>query len=252
MNQWFISLIEKYDGYGFLLYITLTVFIAGVLSSVIGLEREFKGQVAGLRTHVLVTLGCSLLMSISIYGIRFAIKDSATFSTLNYDAARIGAGILGGVGFIGAGTIIKNGISIRGLTTAATMWLCSAIGMACGCGLIIEAIAVTGIAMFFLVGLSFVERWLDYRAPKVLFIVAPNVPLLHEIRTEADHYRLNIKAFESNTVKMEDGKEAVEIKVHFAFRSDKAAIADFVEKFHSYPYIYKVAAINAKQHNNEA
>ncbi len=252
MNQWFISLIEKYDGYGFLLYITLTVFIAGVLSSVIGLEREFKGQAAGLRTHVLVTLGCSLLMSISIYGIRYAVKDSSTFSTLNYDAARIGAGILGGVGFIGAGTIIKNGISIRGLTTAATMWLCSAIGMACGCGLIIEAIAVTAIAMFFLVGLSFVERWLDNRAPQVIFLVAANVPLLHEIRTEADHYRLNIKAFESNTKKLEDGSDAVEIKVHFAFKSDKAAIADFVEKFHSYPYVIKVTSINLKQDNGEA
>lgn len=249
MNQWFVSLIDKYDGKGFFLYIVLTVFIAGILSSIIGLEREFKGQAAGLRTHVLVTLGCSLLMSISIYGIRFAIKDSASFSSLNYDAARIGAGILGGVGFIGAGTIIKNGVSIRGLTTAATMWLCSAIGMACGCGLIAEAIAVTLIAIFFLVGLSYLERRLDHSAPQVVFLVRANVPLLHEIRTEADHYRLNIKAFESATKKLEDGTDAVEIIVHFAFKSDKAAIADFVEKFHSYPYVLKVTSRNMK--NNE-
>ena len=214
MDEWIISLIPRFDGYGMLLYILLTSVIAGLLSSIIGLERELKGQAAGLRTHVLVTIACSLLMSLSMYAIRIAANENDAFKGLTYDASRIAAGILGGVGFIGAGTIVKSNGSIRGLTTAATIWLSATIGMACGAGFVLEALLVTLIAIFFLTGLHFLESAIEKHNPKVRIVANPDVPLVYEIRLYAEKTNLIIKNLTSSNVTF-DEKSAIEITVTF-------------------------------------
>lgn len=107
-----------------ILRLILTVFLSGF----IGLERQIHRRSAGLRTHILVSLGSCLIMLTSMY-IFDIYKDKAQL-----DPARIAAGVITGIGFLGAGTIIRESEGIRGLTTAASLWVVAGIGLAVGCG----------------------------------------------------------------------------------------------------------------------
>lgn len=253
VDEMILSLIHKWNGWGSILFTFIAIVLTGILSSLIGIEREMKGQPAGLRTHVLLSIGSAFLMIISIFAVQFSLDYSGTGKqevwNLNLDVTRIGAGILSGIGFMGAGAIVKNGLNIRGLTTAATLWLASAIGMACGCGFIMEAIVVTLIAMTFLIGLTYIEKLMDKRAPQIHLVVAPNIPVLHEIRSQADKYRLVIKNIETNDIVDPKGNEQVEVHVFFAYHSDIASLNDFIDSFQSYPYIYKVS--KTKEHKRK-
>ncbi|MBO8126945.1 MAG: MgtC/SapB family protein [Firmicutes bacterium] len=114
----------------------LAAFFFGGL---IGLERETHGRPAGLRTHILVGLGSALIMVVSIYGLQGLGAA--------YDPGRIAAQVVSGIGFLGAGTILREGLSIRGLTTAASLWMVAGIGLAAGSGLIVVAGIATLIAL---------------------------------------------------------------------------------------------------------
>jgi len=106
--------------------------LAGALGAMIGFERELREREAGLRTHLLVGLGSALFTIISAYGFHeFLTSGGAVVRT---DPTRIAAQIVTGIGFLGAGAIIRQGVSVRGLTTAATLWVAAAIGMASGAG----------------------------------------------------------------------------------------------------------------------
>src|SRR6202789_1333176 len=114
--------------------------LAFVLSALIGLEREIRHKSAGLRTYTLVGFAAALIMLVSKYGFtNILINDRIVL-----DPSRIAAQIVSGIGFIGGGLIFVRRDSVRGLTTAAIVWLTAAIGMACGAGLPILALAVTG------------------------------------------------------------------------------------------------------------
>jgi putative Mg2+ transporter-C (MgtC) family protein len=117
-----------------------------VLCGAVGLERETRGQAAGLRTHILVGLGATLFTLVSAYGFEDVPGDQL-------DPTRISAQIVTGVGFLGAGAIIRHGITVRGLTTAATLWMVAAIGLAVGAGYYVGAIASTVVVVVSLVGL---------------------------------------------------------------------------------------------------
>jgi putative Mg2+ transporter-C (MgtC) family protein len=110
----------------------LRLALAGVFGGAIGLERELREREAGLRTHLLVSVGSALFTIVSAYGFReFLTTDG---QVVRADPTRIAAQIVTGIGFLGAGAIIRQGLSIRGLTTAATLWVVAAIGMAAGAG----------------------------------------------------------------------------------------------------------------------
>ena len=106
--------------------VLLRLFVAAALGGAIGLERELRERQAGLRTHLVVSVGAALFTLVSAYG--FADFGSKV------DPTRIAAQIVSGIGFLGAGAIIRQGLSVRGLTTAASLWLVAAIGMAAGAG----------------------------------------------------------------------------------------------------------------------
>jgi putative Mg2+ transporter-C (MgtC) family protein len=110
--------------------------LALVLTSLIGLEREWRHKPAGLRTHTLVGVGAALFVLVSKYGF-----DDAAGS--NVDSSRVAAQIVTGIGFIGGGLIFVHGDAVRGLTTAAIIWMTAAIGMACGAGLALVALVAT-------------------------------------------------------------------------------------------------------------
>ena len=121
--------------------LVLRIFVAALLGGAIGLEREYRAKEAGFRTHFLVALGSALFMVVSAYG----FEDTLLSENHRWDVSRVAAQVVSGIGFIGAGTIIfqKNENAIRGLTTAAGLWVTAAIGLACGGGMYILAGAAT-------------------------------------------------------------------------------------------------------------
>ena len=134
----------------------LSIILAVVFGAAIGLEREIRGKAAGLRTNVLICLGAAVFTIIS--------KQMAVGT--NNSITRIAAGVVTGVGFLGAGAIIRDRVGINGLTTAATIWLVASIGMACGAGFYTLAVISTFVAVVVLIGLAQLERPLEHYGRK--------------------------------------------------------------------------------------
>jgi putative Mg2+ transporter-C (MgtC) family protein len=123
----------------------LRISIAAGLGGAVGLERELREREAGLRTHLVVCVGSALFTLVSAYGFHSFLVDGGNL--VRTDPTRIAAQIVSGIGFLGAGAIIRQGLSVRGLTTAATLWLVAAIGMACGAGYYTPALISTAVAL---------------------------------------------------------------------------------------------------------
>jgi putative Mg2+ transporter-C (MgtC) family protein len=144
--------------------VAIRLVAAGALGGAIGLEREVREREAGLRTHLLVSVGAALFTLVSAYGwsdFTFSARSGVTF-----DPTRIAAQIVTGIGFLGAGAIIRQGLSVRGLTTAATLWLAAAIGMASGAGYWEAAVIATVGAIITLWPLRIVaHRTMKYLRP---------------------------------------------------------------------------------------
>ena len=139
----------------------IRIIAAAGLGFCVGLERELTNKYAGLRTHILVCLGACIFTLISIYGFpTFALGDNVdpAQATGIRDTARVAAQIVTGIGFIGAGTVLRNGPIVLGLTTAATLWIAASIGMACGAGMYDIAIAGTAFAILTLVIVRIFEK----------------------------------------------------------------------------------------------
>ncbi|MCL2761366.1 MAG: MgtC/SapB family protein [Desulfuromonadales bacterium] len=141
------------------LAIVYKLLFATLFGALIGLEREIHGRPAGFRTHLLVSLGACLyvIVSIAFYQIFGNIRQGGP---LGADPARVAAQVVVGIGFIGAGAVIREKASVRGLTTAACLWVAAAIGMACGLGLFSISMAVTVIALISLLVLKNVESFI--------------------------------------------------------------------------------------------
>jgi putative Mg2+ transporter-C (MgtC) family protein len=118
---------------------------AAALGGMIGFERELREREAGLRTHMLVCIGSALFTIVSAYGFREFLTGNE--QVIRADPARIAAQIVVGIGFLGAGAIIRHGLSVRGLTTAATLWVAAAIGLAAGAGYYSAAVFTTAITL---------------------------------------------------------------------------------------------------------
>jgi putative Mg2+ transporter-C (MgtC) family protein len=136
-----------------------------VLCGAIGLEREARAQVAGLRTHILVGLGAALFTLVSAYA--FEAGDPG----VTVDPTRIAAQIVTGIGFLGAGTIIRQGLTVRGLTTAASLWIVAAIGMAAGAGYYMGAVVSTAVVLASLIGFRRLRPTLMSRLRSDLFLL---------------------------------------------------------------------------------
>ncbi len=132
--------------------IIVRLFFSLILSGFIGLERQVHRHTAGLRTHILVSLGSCLIMLTSLY-VFDIYKNQAPI-----DPSRIAAGVITGIGFLGAGTIIRAKEGIKGLTTAASLWVVAGVGLACGCGFYKAAFFTSILALVTLFFLRHVER----------------------------------------------------------------------------------------------
>ena len=128
---------------------TIRLVVAMILGGIVGLEREYRAKDAGFRTHFLVAIGSALFTLISMYGFADGVKDTS----------RVAAQVVSGIGFLGAGIIVFQRNVIRGLTTAAGLWVTAAIGMACGVGQFYMAVLVT---LLILIGLEVLNRFIPH------------------------------------------------------------------------------------------
>jgi putative Mg2+ transporter-C (MgtC) family protein len=143
----------------------ISIILAVVLGGAVGLEREIKGKFAGLRTNTLICLGAAV----------FTIISKQMGGGQESSLTRIAAGVVAGVGFLGAGAIIQDRGGIHGLTSAATIWIVASIGMACGAGFLLLAATSTITALIVLTGLTPLEKWVGSLRRKHRLKTEPSV-----------------------------------------------------------------------------
>ena len=148
-----------------LLLVGTRLFFAALLGALIGLEREIKKRAAGFRTHIIVSVGSCLIMLISVYGFGNVYGDRT------WDPTRFGSQVISGIGFLGAGTILQKKDAITGLTTAATLWLSAAIGLAVGIGYYEGAIIATIICLLILVPVKNITDSINNRDKKSYYMI---------------------------------------------------------------------------------
>jgi putative Mg2+ transporter-C (MgtC) family protein len=174
--------------------IVIRVAVAAGLGGAIGIERELRDREAGFRTHLLVSVGAALFTLVSAY----AWRDFTFGHGVTFDPTRIAAQIVTGIGFLGAGAIIRQGVSVRGLTTAATLWVVAAIGMASGAGYYTAAAITTVVVLVSLWPLRLVAHRvldrphrralvIDLRAPRT---AAPVLAALEALDIRVDSFAL--------------------------------------------------------------
>lgn len=166
----------------------LRVLVAGALGGLVGVEREFSDQPAGLRTHLLVSLGAALFTIVGAYGLAPFFEGGAR---VELDPTRIAAQVVTGIGFLGAGAILREGLNIKGLTTAAALWVTAAIGVAVGFGYWLGAVATTAVTVGALYGLKRIERVLFPRLRRDMLrftiTMAPELNLADLARAVESH-----------------------------------------------------------------
>ena len=203
-----------------ILYIIIVLLTSGVLSAVIGLERYRMGENAGMRTHALLSIGCSFLMIISIWAIRIASPNTT------YDISRLATGAVTGIGFLGAGVIIKDRFTVKGLSTATTLWICSAIGLASGAGLILESIIACIITVFIIFIRNRIIVIIDKNAPHVIIKAKYDSSILKKINDIVNDNSLNVKNIDFVSL---DEKE-IQIKVYFPYRVNPLLLEFFINE----------------------
>jgi putative Mg2+ transporter-C (MgtC) family protein len=151
--------------------VALRIVVAVVLGAAIGLERELTGQMAGLRTHITVALGAALFGLVSAYSFGEFIQERAA-TNYQVDVTRIASNVVMGIGFLAGGVIIKHGASVRGLTTAASIWVTAAVGLGIGLGSYFMSVAATVALVMTLALLRAPRRWLRrYAMAKEMVII---------------------------------------------------------------------------------
>ncbi len=173
-------------------HIFIRLFLALILGGVVGFEREQNNHPAGFRTHILVSIGSALFMLISIYG----FTDYISGENISFDPARIAAQVVTGIGFLGAGTILRHGFTVTGLTTAASLWVVAGIGMAVGAGMYYSSILAT---IFVLISLAVLTKFDSFIASKrqlvqIKVTVFDRPGKLGEIATKLGERKINVRS----------------------------------------------------------
>ncbi|WP_159884630.1 MgtC/SapB family protein [Paenibacillus puerhi] len=188
--------------------LTIRLLLAMIFGGLVGLEREWHNHAAGLRTHILVCLGSTAIMLLSIYGF------SSFMDELNVraDPARLAAQVISGIGFLGAGTIMRTGLTVSGLTTAASIWVVAAIGLCIGAGFYYGAALTTCLALLSLFVLNKWERvLLRSRKTREVVILAEDKPgalgsiasAFGDLGMEIVHIKINAEKSSATTGSME-------------------------------------------------
>lgn len=201
-------------------FITMStrIIIALVLSGVIGFEREIKQHSAGFRTHILVGVSACLMMLLSLYGFNSYFEEYGDI--VRFDPARIPSYVISGIGFLGAGTIIVNGMTIRGLTTAASIWAVAGLGLVIGAGMYKEAVLTTIIILLSLVFLNNFEKRISKHKSVATFEIVVDKDLeLRSLLATLEDFHTAIRKLEIN--RQDEVEHIVSIEMEMDMSVDK-------------------------------
>lgn len=206
----------------------LRVFIAAILGAIIGFEREYRAKEAGVRTHFLVAMGSALFMILSQYG----FGDMLGAPSISLDPSRIASQVVTGIGFIGAGTIIFQKHMIKGLTTAAGLWVTSAIGLACGAGMYLLATTATLLVLICLETIYFILHRFGSRNISVTISTDKRDKIsrvLNRLRDDA----VEIDSYEMKEQQSANGTTRFIVAMELLVKRNKyqEQIINFMEKF---------------------
>ena len=217
LNNWIVN------GWpiGNLILCVIALLLSIVLCGAIGIEREWRGRSAGLRTHLLVGVGSCLIMIISIYGFPSMFDGKR-------DVARLVAQVVTGIGFLGAGVIMhRNGGGVKGLTTAATVWVVMAIGLACGSFNFILAIVVTLLILLVLMAFKKVEGRINRHNAYIMMNAPADTPILDKVLTISKQYHCKITDI-STDINDEGGQKIITLVFQVIFEDSKQKINEYI------------------------
>ncbi|AJY74758.1 MgtC/SapB family protein [Paenibacillus beijingensis] len=203
------------------LELTVRLTLAIVLGGLIGLERELGGHHAGFRTHILVCLGSAAIMLLSMYG----FSEYAAEPNVRMDPARLAAQVISGIGFLGAGTIVRTGLTISGLTTAASLWVVAAIGLSVGAGFYYGASISTFLVVVSLFFLNKVEKNFSHakKDRQITFVLHRKTSSLQHIVTSLNKSGIKIyKLTIENEEAAEGSAQPLIIKMDVKLKKTKA------------------------------
>ena len=207
--------------------IVFRLLLAAFISGIIGIEREISNRPAGFRTHMLVTLGATLIMLISVD----VFADS--------DPGRLAAQVVSGIGFLGAGTIMRTGNNIVGLTTAASLWVCAGIGLAIGAGYYVGAITTTVIILIILMSTGLLERTVLRKRYGSIELAAVNRPgIIGDIEKLFASYKISIRSMNVTNVEIESLIDGNSMEIYLLVKMPAMIHLDEL-----YKDIYKVSGV---------
>lgn len=211
--------------------ILIRLVLGALIGGIIGFEREIHGRAAGFRTQLIVCVAAVLIM---ITSENYYYHIHNIDASLRIDPARISAGALIGIGFLGSGVIVKSGYAVRGLTTAASIWIVSAIGLAIGGGLYFEGLVTTAITIIALMVLRIVERRIKTLRFKRIMISAPaDTNAEEKIMTVLSNFNFHI-----HSTNYEKNQASGEITYHFSGSTrDKKTIGKLFQELSSLDFI---------------
>lgn len=206
----------------------LRIFIAGILGGVIGLEREYRSKEAGFRTHLLVALGSALFMILSHSGFGEILARGDT--NISLDPSRIASQVVTGIGFIGTGIIIFQKHVVRGLTTAAGLWVTAAIGMTCGSGMYLIAVSATVMVLACLEILYLILRRFGTRSISLTLSSSSRKNIQRMICDMKDEH-IDIDSYEVKELSHKN--DTISVTVDIKMRGDRyeARIFDFIGRY---------------------
>ena len=205
----------------------IRLLVATALGALIGFEREYHAKEAGVRTHLLVAVGSCLFMILSAYGFdAFLNQDHVSF-----DPSRIASQVVTGIGFIGAGTIILQKQMVRGLTTAAGVWVTAAIGLACGAGMYVIACITTVIVLTSLGLINVLLPYVSQRERRVMFL-AEDYEVMTEVLENLRSEKITVLNYEMHKDAEENnGKMLVSLEIRMQRYDNVKSITSILKDF---------------------
>lgn len=207
--------------------IVFRIAAGAVLGGLVGLEREIRGQAAGFRTHTVVAMGSTLFTLVSIYGFE-PFFTSAVEEPLRFDPSRIAAQIVVGIGFLGAGAIMRHGTSVKGLTTAASLWVVAAMGLAVGAGFWVGAVTVSLLLLIVLRVLrpteNIIVRWVYPEGAKLVISLESQAVDSTSFVQQLEEQKVNVR--EISSVKAKDGITTLNLSVRLARLASAQAVVE--------------------------
>ena len=236
LNNWTVG--KNNWPVGNLILCGIALLLSVLLCGIIGFERERRGRSAGLRTHLLVGVGSCIVMIISIYGFPLVFSDR--------DVARLAAQVVTGIGFVGAGAIIHRNNGTKGLTTASTIWLVMAIGLACGSFNFILAIAGTTLILVVLTLFRKLEVRVNKKTPLIIMTVSSDKPVIKGVLEVCNQYNCSPQEL---TCEIVDGSNdsLVEITFQAIFEDAKPNVNEFVSKLQENLEAKSIQILNHKR-----